>query len=130
MVETSLEAVVCAEPHCCWRFRASALTESTWPLELVSPSRTRRADFPHRAPQMTFTKSSALDRWMQIAREGQLKPRALTQALPAQPTSLTSAFQGMLPLTPTSAHPVKTAKRHARPLLDLHAMLLRLDEGE
>src|SRR5690242_1173527 len=99
MVETSLEAVVCAEPHCCCRFRASALTESTWPLELVSPSGTRRADFPHRAPQMTFTKSSALDRWMQIAREGQLKPRAITQALPAQPTSLTSAFQGMLPLT-------------------------------
>src|SRR5262249_10477312 len=70
MVETSLEAVVCAEPHCCWRFRASALTESTLPLELVSPSRTRRADFPHRAPQMTFTKSTALDRWMQVAREG------------------------------------------------------------
>ena len=48
---------------------------------------------------MTFAKSSALHRRMQVAREWQLKPRAVAQSLPAQPLSLTTALQGMLPLT-------------------------------
>src|ERR1700722_3426924 len=48
-------------------FRASALTERAWLLELVSPSRTQRADFLHWAPQMTFAKTSVSDRWMQCA---------------------------------------------------------------
>src|SRR5262245_64773190 len=36
---------------------------------------------------------------MHVAREGQLKPCAITQARPAQPMSLTPALQGMLPLS-------------------------------
>jgi hypothetical protein len=36
---------------------------------------------------------------MHVARKWQLKPRAVAQALPAQPTSLTPALQGMLPLS-------------------------------
>src|SRR5215471_13079888 len=35
---------------------------------------------------------------MHVAREWQLKPRAVAQPLPAQPASLTTALQGMLPL--------------------------------
>src|SRR4029077_6110820 len=35
---------------------------------------------------------------MHVAREWQLKPRAVVQPLPAQPASLTTALQGMLPL--------------------------------
>ena len=98
MVETSLETVAFAEPHCCWRFGVSALTEPAWLLELVSPSRTRRADFPHRAPQMTFTKSAASHRWMQVSSERQLKPRALAQLFPAPPAALAPALQGLFPL--------------------------------
>jgi hypothetical protein len=37
-----------------WLFRASALTEGAWPLVLVPPLRTHRADFPHWAPQSAF----------------------------------------------------------------------------
>src|SRR5215472_8485340 len=74
MVETSLEAVVFAEPHGLLRLSRQCPHEPTWLLERVSPSRTRRADFPHRAPQMTFTKCAALHRRMQVSSDGQLEP--------------------------------------------------------
>jgi len=35
---------------------------------------------------------------MHVARKWQLKPRALAEALPGQPTSLTPLLRGMLPL--------------------------------
>jgi hypothetical protein len=57
-VETSLKAVAFAEPCRRRRFRTGDLTEPAWPLVLVPPVRTRRADFLQRAPQNDFTPAS------------------------------------------------------------------------
>jgi len=63
MVETSLEAVaLCGASRLSDAFRASALTERAWLLELVSPSRTQRADFLHWAPQMTLRRPPFITR--------------------------------------------------------------------
>jgi hypothetical protein len=59
-VETSLEAVAFAEPCRRRRFRAGDLTEPAWLLVLVPPVRTRRADFPQRAPQSALTRSGVI----------------------------------------------------------------------
>src|SRR5262250_3872381 len=53
-VGTSLRAVAFAEPCQCGLFRVRGFTEPAWPFVLVPPLRTRRADFPHRAPQVAF----------------------------------------------------------------------------
>jgi hypothetical protein len=53
-VETSLEAVAFAEPCRRRHFRTGDLTEPAWPLVLVPPVRTRRADLLQRAPQSAF----------------------------------------------------------------------------
>src|ERR1700678_4089147 len=47
-----------------WLFRASALTEGAWPLVLVPPLRTHRADFPQWAPQSAFAVHAYSDRWV------------------------------------------------------------------
>jgi hypothetical protein len=59
-VETSLEAVAFAEPCRRRRFRTVDLTEPAWLLGLVPPVRTRRADFPQRAPQSALARSGVI----------------------------------------------------------------------
>ena len=59
-VETGLDAVAFAELCRSRRFRAADLTEPAWPLVPVPPVRTRRADFPQRAPQSAFARSIAV----------------------------------------------------------------------
>src|SRR5262249_5233493 len=54
LVGTGLGAVAFAEPHRSCPFRGSGLTEPAWFLVLVPPRRTRRAVFPHRAPQVAL----------------------------------------------------------------------------
>jgi hypothetical protein len=54
-VATGLEAVAFAEPRQYGLFRDRGITEPAWLLVHVSPLRTRRAVFPHRAPQAAFT---------------------------------------------------------------------------
>jgi hypothetical protein len=60
-VETSLEAVTFAEPCRRRRFRTSDLTEPAWPLVLVPPVRTRRADLLQRAPPSAFVLKVEID---------------------------------------------------------------------
>src|SRR5262249_32249997 len=55
LVGTGLGAVALAEPRQGRPFRGSGLTEPAWHLVSVPPLRTRRADFPHRAPQVALT---------------------------------------------------------------------------
>src|SRR5450631_759265 len=59
-VETSLEAVAFAEPCSRRRFRTGDLTEPAGLLGLVPPVRTRRADFPQRAPQSALARSGVI----------------------------------------------------------------------
>src|ERR1700730_11462104 len=59
-VETSLEAVAFAEPCRRQRFRTGDLTEPALLLGLVPPVRTRRADFPQRAPQSALARSGVI----------------------------------------------------------------------
>src|SRR5206468_7399613 len=55
LVGTGLGAVAFAEPRQSGPFRDRGLTEPAWRLVPVPPRRTRRADFPHRAPQVALT---------------------------------------------------------------------------
>src|SRR5262245_22344183 len=55
LVGTGLGAVAFAEPRRSGPFRDRGLTEPAWRLVPVPPRRTRRADFPHRAPQVALT---------------------------------------------------------------------------
>ena len=55
LVGTGLEAVAFTEPRRFCLFRGSALTDPAKLLVPVPPSRTRRADFPQRAPQVALT---------------------------------------------------------------------------
>src|SRR5262245_59395086 len=57
LVGTGLGAVAFAEPRQRCPFRGSGFTEPAWRLVPVPPLRTRRADFPHRAPQVALTVS-------------------------------------------------------------------------
>src|ERR1019366_6214939 len=69
-----------------WLFRASALTEGAWPLVLVPPLRTHRADFPQWAPQSAFANHVPLDRRVKRACRWpwQLEPVAGLQKAPME----------------------------------------------
>jgi hypothetical protein len=69
-----------------WLFRASALTEGAWPLVLVPPLRTHRADFPQWAPQSAFADHAYSDRGVNWPSRGpgQFEPVTGLQITPVE----------------------------------------------
>src|SRR5437870_7038605 len=92
LVGTDLGAVAFAEPRQSGPFRDRGLTEPAWSLVPVPPRRTRRADVPHRAPQVALATTPS-DSRMTGLRVGQLEPRAAPEIAPVQPMSLAASAQ-------------------------------------
>src|SRR5713101_4759288 len=97
LVGTGLGTIAFAEPCQSGPFRDRGLTEPAWRLAPVPPLRTRRADFPHRAPQVALATRPS-DSRMTGHRVWQLEPRAAPEIAPVQPMSLAASAQHSDPL--------------------------------
>ena len=110
-----MTTVARAEPRALKALSRRRLTEWTWSLDLVSPSRTRRADFPG-SPDDIHDRQHRLDRGGQVLSERQFEPRLVLQPSPVRPASLTATIEGMYPLTLyLLPHPVEFALAVVQP---------------